>query len=247
MRYLSLFLFLFCVLPACQHSSKQAKTAKHYFEQAKKYKKKRNYTEALKALFSVRKNFLESSYNQKALLMTADIHFEQKKYPQALKSYEKYTKIYGSTDRAYILYQMSLAYKNQLPSRPDYDLELVDKALSTIEELLSLNSSYQSSALKLKQELLQKKQKKELKAILFFEKLDWYRAGLKRAKRFLARYPNSPFKAELLLASVRLAEKSEADPTPFRKELLENHPESKETKLLLKPKSFLTKTIEKLL
>ena len=247
MRYLSLFLFLSSLLPACQHGSKQANTAKHYFEQAEKYKKKGNYTEALKALFSVRKNFFASSYNQKALLMTADIHFEQKKYPQALTSYEKYTKIYGSADKAYILYQMSLAYKNQLPSRPDYDLELANKALLKVEELLSLNSSYQASALKLKKELMQKKQKKELKAILFFEKLDWHEAGLKRAKRFLARHPNSPLKAELLLASVRLAEKSEADPTPFRKELLDKYPQSKEAKSLLKPKSFLTKKIESLL
>ena len=236
----------FYSLFGCQHTSNEKKTAKYYFEKATKYRKKRNYPEALNSLFSIRKNFFESPYNQKALLMTADIYFDQKKYPQAIIGYKKYQKIYGSTDQAYVLYQISVSYINQLPKRAEYDLSLADSALSKIEELLSLNSTYQEKALKMKQDLINKKVEKKLKIILFFEKLGWYKAGLKRAKTLLSFYPNSPLKPQILLASVKLAEKAQEDPSSFKTELLEKYPESSSAKAL-QNRSFLTQIKEKIL
>ena len=237
MKQFFIFLFSFYFLPffiltSCQNTSKKIQTAEYYFKKAEKYKKKQNYPEALNHLFSIRKNFFESPYNQKALLMTADIHFDQKKYPQAVIGYKKYQKFYGSADQAYVLYQISLAYKNQLPKRADYDLSLANSALLTIEKLLSLNSPYQEKALKMKQEILNKKVEKELKAVLFFEKLGWHKAGLKRAKKLLSLYPNSPFKPKILLASFHLAEKTKEDSSSFKKELLEKYSESPSAKAL---------------
>lgn len=247
MRFLIFASFLpFCFLSSCQHTASKKKTAEYYFNRAENYKKKKNYPEALKNLFSIRKNFFDSPYNQKALLMTADIYFEQEKYPQALSAYKKYQNFYSFADQAYVLYQMSLAYKNQLPGRSDHDLTLADQALLKIDKLLSLNSPYQEKALKMKQEILNKKMEKELKTILFFEKLGWNQAGLKRAKRLLALYPNNPLKPQLLLASVRLAEKTNKNPVPFKTELLEKYPESPSAKSL-QNSSFFTQIKQKLL
>ena len=233
------FLFVllpFFLLPSCKHFSSDSKKqpASYYFERAKRYKEKQNYSEALNQLFSIRKSFFDSPYNQKALLMTADIHFEQEKYPQAITGYKKYQKLYGVADQDYVLYQMSLAYKNQLPKKADYDLSLANKALLKLAGLLKLNSSYQEKALKIKQEILNKQLEKEVKTVLFFEKLGWNEAGLKRAKRLLSLHPNSHLKPKILLASVRLAEKSQQNPSAFKKELLEKYPKSAYTKSLQK-------------
>ena len=247
------FVLLPLLLPSCKHFSSDSKkqSASYYFERAKKYKEKQNYPEALNQLFSIRKGFFDSPYNQKALLMTADIQFEQEKYPQAITGYKKYQKLYGAADQAYVLYQMSLAYKNQLPKKADYDLSPANKALLKAGELLKLNSSYQEKALKIKQEVLNKKLEKEVKTILFFEKLGWNEAGLKRAERLLSLHPNNYLEPKILLASVRLAEKSQQDPSAFEKELLKKYPKSAYTKSLQKRvhqnKSFIKTIKEKIL
>lgn len=252
MKFLFVLLPLF-LLPGCKHFSSDSKKQppKYYFDKAERYKEKQNYPEALSHLFSIRKNFFDSPYSQKALLMTADIHFEQEKYPQAITGYKKYQKLYGAADQAYVLYQMSLAYKNQLPKKADYDLSPANEALLKVTELLKLKSSYQEKALKIKQEILNKKLEKEVKTVLFFEKLGWNEAGLKRAKRILLLHPKSYLKPKILLASVRLAEKSQQDPSAFEKELLEKYPESAYTKSLQKKayqnKSFINAIKEKIL
>ena len=241
-----LILISIFTLFSCTHTSDTKKTARIYFETAEKYKKNKNYSKALENLIKIRKSFFDSSYNQKALLMTADIYFDQKKYPQALAGYKKYQKIYGSADQPYILYQMTLCYKNQLPSRAEYDLSIADFALVKVEQLLRLNSTYQKKALKIKQELIDKKAEKELKTILFFTKLGWQKAGFKRAKELLAFYPKSSLKPKILLTAIQLAEKLKEDSTPFKKELLEKHPQSASAQNLGK-KSFLQQIKDKIL
>ena len=231
---------------SCTHTSDTKKTAKIYFEKAEKYKKNNNYSKALENLIKIRKSFFDSPYSQKALLMTADIHFDQRKYPQALAGYRKYQKLYGSADQPYILYQMALCYKNQLPPRAEYDISIADSALLKAERLLKLNSSYQKKALELKQELIDKKAEKELKTILFFTKLGWQKAGFERAKELLAFYPKSSLKPKILLAALQLAEKLKEDSTPFKKELLEKHPQSASAKNLGE-KSFLQKIKDRIL
>jgi len=250
MRFLSLILAFF-LLSACQHfdffsKDKVTKTPQYHFEKAKRYKDKQNYSEALNQLFFIRKSFFDSSYQEKALLMTADIHFEQKKYPLAITRYTKHQTLYGK--QAYVLYKISMAYKKQLPKRSDHDLSLTHKALSSLEELLSLNSSYQAEALNMKKEILNKKREKEFKSILFFEKLGWNKAGLKRAERLLSLNPSPKLKPQILLASIRMAEKSGQDSSLFQKELLEKHPEeAKSLERFLKKPAFFEQLKRKIL
>ncbi|MBC6414829.1 MAG: outer membrane protein assembly factor BamD [Bdellovibrionales bacterium] len=227
----SFFLF------SCTHTSEKKESPKVYFEKATKYKKNKNYQKALEYILRLRQNFFESSYNQKALLMTADIYFEQEKYPQALLSYRKYQKLYYNSDQAYVIYQIALCYRNQIPSRVTYDLTVADKSLLEITKLLTLDSPYKEKALKLKQEILNKKAEKELETISFFKKLGWYQAGFKRVKDFLSLYSKSSLKPKALLIAVRLAEEIKEDSTPFRTELLKEYPRSKFAKKL-KNRSF---------
>lgn len=223
---------------SCSHSSKTEKTAQAYFEKAQKYKKSRNHPKALENLQKLRKEFFSSSYNEKALLMTADIYFDQKKYPLAQSSYEKYQKLYPKKNKEYVLYHLALSYKNQLPSRSDHDLSSAELALSTLEELLALNSSYHKSALKVKKEVLDKKTEKELKTILFFKSQGWLKPAFKRVKKLLKTYPDSSFTPKALLTASQLAEKLGEDPKPFKKQLLNKYPKSASAKQLKSPTLF---------
>ena len=89
MRFLLLLPLFFT---SCVHNSKDQNkvSAKLYFDKAVQYKENKNYIKALEKLGELRKQFFYSRYNQKAILLTADIYFAQDKYSQAAQSYEKH-------------------------------------------------------------------------------------------------------------------------------------------------------------
>ena len=193
---------------------------------------------ALEQLSKLRQEFFNSSYNQKALLMTADIYFNEKKYLQALKSYQKYQKLYPESKTDYILYQTALAYNNQLPKRAEQDLSFADLALTTLKPLIAKPSPFQEKALKLEKELLNKKAEKDLKRVLFHKNQKQYSTGFKRVKDLLKNYPESSSESKALLTAFQLAEKLNEDSKVFKQKLLEKHPQSLEARLLTNPSFF---------
>ena len=242
-------LTVFSLLWACEHSSKskEVKTAKFYFEKAQNYKKRKDNIKALESLTKIRQKFFFSPYNKKALLMTADIYFDQKKYQQAVQTYKKYQSRY-SQKKDYVLYQLGLSYKNQLPERSEHDLALALPALEAFDQLLALKtqSPYKKKALKAKQEVLDKKAERELKVALFFKTQAWYQASFKRIKYFILFYPKSPLMPKALLTAVELAEKLNEDTEPFKRRLLEEYPQSSSAQNLEK-KSFFSIIKQKVL
>ena len=213
----------------CTHSSqlKETKNAQFYFERAKHYKEKGDNIKALENLAKIRQNFFYSPYNRKALLMTADIYFDQKKYHQAAQTYKQHQSLYAP-QQAYVLYQLGLSYKNQLPDRSEHDLSLATLALAAFDQLLALKekSPYKQKALKAKQEILDKKAERELKIALFFKTQGWYKAGFKRVQYFIKHYPKSFLMPKALLTAFELAQKLDQNPEEFKQRLLKEYPQS---------------------
>ena len=249
MRFFTLFLCFLFFIGACNHNSKskELKTAQFYFEKANHYKNRGDEIKALEYLSNIRKKFFYSSYSKKALLMTADIYFDQEKYQQAVQTYKKY-KLFYSENQDYVLYQLGLSYKNQLPNRVEHDLSLTAPALSAFEQLIALkgDSTYKKKALKARQEILDKKAERELKIALFFKTQGWDKAGLKRIQYFIKHYPNSLLMPQALLAGFELAKKLNQNPEEFKKRLLKKYPKSPEVKSLTN-NSFLILMRKKLL
>ena len=249
------FVFLLPLLfTGCTHNDKrQAKehAPKFYFDKAVQYKEKRNYTRVFDNLRKLRRHFFYSKYNEKALLLTADIYFAQDKYSQATQSYEKYLNLYPEKQKDYVLYQIGLSYKNQLPHRPDQDLSLATFALEAFDKLLSLKktSPYKEKAKKEKQEILDKKASRELKAILFYRKQGWNQASFNKVKYFIKNYPKSPLMPKALLVGFQLARLLNYNSENFKKTLFEDYPNSKEIKSLYETKntSIFSKWKQKLL
>lgn len=231
-------LLLSLFFTACIHKSKNQKketSAKVYFDKAVQYKGSKNYIKALEHLRELRKQFFYSRYNQKALLLTADIYFAQEKYSEAAQSYEKHLGLYPETETAYVLYQIGLSYQEQLPHRPDHDLGLSVPALEAFNKLLNLKESspYKQKAEMERQKILNKKADKELKAILFYKKQGWNKAAFKRVQYFIENYPDSPLMPKALLEGFFLAKILNEDSESFKKRLIDNYPESGEVQSVL--------------
>ena len=136
MKFLSLLLP--ALLLSCSTASKkESQPAEYYFNRALKYKKSGSVDLALENLSQIRRNFFDSPYNQKALLLTGDIYFDNDKPKLALQSYKKYQRFYPDSQKEYVLYQMALCYKEQLPSWAENDLSPADSALSILQDLLN--------------------------------------------------------------------------------------------------------------
>ena len=178
--------------------------------------------------------------------MTADIYFDQKKYKQSAQIYKKYQSRY-SEKADYVLYQLGLSYKNQLPQRAEHDLSLAKPALRAFDRLLILKDTpYKQKALKARQEIINKRAERELKIALFFKTKNWQKASFNRIKYFIKVYPKSPLMPKALLTGFELAEKLNKDSEPFKQRLLKEYPQSSFTKKLGKS-SFLSIIKEKTL
>ena len=247
-----IFLLLPFLLSSCVHSPQLDKpSAKFYFDKAIYYKEKGNDIKALENLRKLRQQFFYSLYNEKALLLTADIHFAQDRFPQAVKSYEKHLNFYPSNQKDYVLYQIGLSYKNQLPHRPEHDLSLAEPALKAFSTLLNLKSDspYKLKAKIEKQKILDTKASKELKIALFYKKQGWNQAGFNRIQYFIKNHPTSPLMPQALLTGFQLANLLNINSEEFKKNLIKNYSDSQEAKSIYKEKdsSFLNKWKQKLL
>ena len=231
------FLFLPLIFTSCIHNSpKQQKEAGpgFYFDKAVYYKEKANYIKALEQLKELRKQFFYSSYNQKALLLTADIYFAQDKYSQAVQSYEKHLDLYPKEQTGYVLYQIGLSYKNQLPYRSEHDLSLAEPALKAFNALLNLKSAspYKEKAKTERQQILDKKASKELKAALFFKGQGWNESSFNRIQYFVKNYSKSPLMPKALLTGFQLAVLLGKSSEEFKKDLINNYPNSLEVQAI---------------
>lgn len=237
-------------LTSCHQTAKNTqKDPAYYFNSALKHKENKNFKRALEDLGNLNKNFFYSSYNQKALLLKADIYFADDKFSLAASDYEKHLQLYPQEKRDYVLYQTGLSYKNQLPGKSDNDLSLAEPALQAFQQLSHLKSPYKQKALKEKQDILNKKAEKEFKTASFFKKQNKGKAAFKRLQYIIQAYPNSPLMPQVFLLSFQLARQLNKNPEKFKNELIKNYPNSKETKSLSKgaKKSNLEKLKKKIL
>lgn len=222
----------------CANSSKTEKRAgpKAYFDKALYYKERGNYPKAFENLKKLKQRFLYSSYNKKALLLTADIYFAQKKFALAVQSYKKRLSLYPEDQKSYVLYQIGMSYKSQLPDRSDHDLSPAEPALKAFERVLKLkaDSPFKQKARAAKREILNKMADRELKTALFFKTQGWNRAGFGRVQYFIKKYPESPLMPKALLTGFQLARRFGKNPEKLKDRLIKGYPDSKEAKTILR-------------
>ena len=213
-----------------------------YLKQARKHKENKNYALALSSLTKLKERFFYGKWSPEALLLKADIYFQQAKYSSAIRHYKSYFRAYPLLKRDYALYQIGMSYKNQLPRRSVHDLKFAEPAIQAFDKLLRLkpSSAYKEKAFEAKKQIEGQLAEKDLRAILFYKKLAWDGPGLSRLKRFIKKYPESPLMPKALLAGLRMAERSKADPKNFKQALRDRYPDSPEFEKSKKRESFFS-------
>ena len=242
MRSCLLSVLIFSFLFACSHKEKLSKDPSSYLDQTQKHIKNGNYIKARESLKKLKKNFFYGPWSSEALLLRADVNFHQAKYSSAIHHYQSYLKTYPFKKKDYVLFQIGLSYKNQLPRRAVHDLRLAEPAIKAFRQILKLSSasSYKAKALEAIKQLERQQTEKELKAILFYKKLGWNRAGLLRLKDFIETHSKSPLMPKALLAGIRMAERGQTNPKVFKQMLREKYSNSPEFKASKERESFFS-------
>ena len=240
-----LLVFLPVFLANCVQTPKPEElSAKEHFEKALENKKNKNYAKSIENLTDLRRFFFYSPYNQKALLLTADVYFLDRQYEQAIESYKKHLNLYPNKDKDYVLYKIGLSYRNQMPRLSSYDLSQSQPALEALNHLLSMEESqYKEKAVLIREEILNKQAEKQLNIALFYKKLRWNQTAFHRLNYVISNYPNSLIMPKAYLAAFQLAEVLNKNPEKFKEKLLKKYPDSEEAKSVLerKPPSLFSK------
>ena len=229
-------LICFLLLSSCSHFSLGARgsvkkgSAKFHFKKANFYKNKRHYQRALSHIQELRRQHPYSEYSDKVFILSGDIYFKQKKYKEAMLSYEKHLTFYPIVRRDYVLYQLGLSYKNQLPRRAVNDLSLSEEALEYFA--LIEDPEFKKKAQKQKGLIEERRAEKALRACEFFRKIGFKKIALKRVKDFKKRFPGSQFLSQALKIGYEMAYDLKQDTSSFKDEILKNHPKSEAAKFV---------------
>ena len=203
------WLIISCFLLACQSFNKDAKTAPELLEKAQSQADRGYYLEALDTILKLKYQFPYSAQATKADLLKADIFFDQSEWESASKAYQKFIHLHPSHSEAeYAFYKQILSWNRQVPSIPDRDLSLSDKALSLIAEFLKKypKGKHTKEIKDIQNEIHDKITKKEVQiAQFYFKKKKFSKETLNRLDTIILKYPKSKWHQEALGLAMKFA------------------------------------------
>jgi outer membrane protein assembly factor BamD len=157
-------------------------------------------TEAAKKFTDLGKQYPESDWARKGLIMTAYAQFESADYESAIGSAERYVKLYPKTpEAAYALYLEASSYYNQIPDIAR-DQERTAKALATFQQLVASypNSEYVDDAKYKIQVCADQLAGKEMSVGRFYLTRHNYTAAINRFRTVLSQYQTTRHAEEAL-------------------------------------------------
>ena len=205
-----ILLLLMLCLNACQSFQKKTLSAKELFEKTKSQAKRGYYIEALEGISKLKYQFPYSPYSIQADLLKADIAFDQGEWGQALKTYEIFLELYPRHEKAqYAYFKQVLSWNRQVPKKAARDLSLAQGALTAAEGFIKKypKSLHLEEVKKIKKEILQKVEEKELHIARFYFKTSRYKAALGRLKDLIKKSPSKKNLKLALLLAKRAAKK----------------------------------------
>jgi outer membrane protein assembly factor BamD len=107
-----------------------------------------DYEGAAKKFGQIDKQYSQTEWSRKALIMSAYANYEGKKWDDAINDSKRYVQLYPSSkDTAYAYYLLAMSHYNQIPD-VTRDQERSEKALAALQELVNRypKSEYVSDA-----------------------------------------------------------------------------------------------------
>lgn len=195
----SLLLALALIVGGCAHDETKIRSARELFQEATELAEKGKVEKAVEKFMEVRTYYPGDELARKALLATADLHYDEEDYASALQSYEEFRLLYPTDFEAgYSLYRIAMAHFNQIGTLDRDQTETV-RSIQTFESFLSSypDSPHAEDA---------KARLAEAKSVLakhyvyigkFYLKKKEYGAACKRFQYVREHYPNVPLDDDL--------------------------------------------------
>jgi outer membrane protein assembly factor BamD len=172
--------------------------------EAKRFSKKNKSDKAKKSIQLIMEDFPDSKERITALMMLADIHYNEDEFEESTFHYQKFTELYPAhrhVDRAHFYKAMSNFKLADLASR---DLTPVNSALEGFRNFVTdfPGSKYKGQAKKRINQCLDILAQNIFEIGKFYYRTGSYQSAIIRLKNLMAEYPNHSYiaEAEFLLA-----------------------------------------------
>ncbi len=132
-----LLLALVLIVGGCAHDETKIRSAQELFQEATELAEKGKVEKAVEKFMEVRTYYPGDELARKALLATADLHYDEEDYASALQSYEEFRLLYPTDYEAgYCLYRIAMTHFNQIGTFDRDQTETV-RSIQTFENFLS--------------------------------------------------------------------------------------------------------------
>ncbi len=194
-----LLLVLVLIVGGCAHDETKIRSAQELYQEAAELAEKGKVEKAAEKFMEVRTYYPGHELARKALLATADLHYDEEDYASALQSYEEFRLLYPTDFEAgYSLYRIAMTHFNQIGTLDRDQTETV-RTIQTFESFLSSypDSPHAEDA---------KTRLAEAKSVLakhyvyigkFYLKKKEYGAACKRFQYVREHYPDVPLDDDL--------------------------------------------------
>ena len=195
---------------------------------------RKNYRQAIEAFYKLKYDYPTEVAAMIADLKIADAHYADKKYEQAIDSYDDFRKMHpASSYIPYVVYMLGLCnYK--LSYSIDRDQTYTQKALNEFQYLLTHfpNTPYFWDATEKAKACMKKLFDHELYVGDFYFRIKNYRASLDRYEAALKKYPDVPVEPKNLYRLGILYQKTDRMDEARKAwvSVINNHPKSKYSK-----------------
>jgi outer membrane protein assembly factor BamD len=225
---LILILFLFINFNCSTTEERKATSPSKLLREAKRFSKKKEVDKAKNSIQLVMEDFPDSKERITALMMLADIHYNEDEFEESKFHYQKFTELYPAhryVDRAHFYKAMSNFQLIDLASR---DLTPVNSALEGFRNFLTdfPNSKYKGNAKKRINKCLDILAQNIFEIGKFYYRTGSYQSAIIRLKSLIAEYSTNSHivEAEFLLAESYFHEQNYEEARTRYKKVLQKYP-----------------------
>jgi outer membrane protein assembly factor BamD len=221
-------LFLFFNFNCSTTEERKVTSPSKLLLEAKRLSKKKESDKAKNSIQSIMEDFPDSKERITALMMLADIHYNEDEFEESKYHYQKFTELYPAhryVDRAHFYKAMSNFKLTDLASR---DLTPVNSALEGFRNFLTdfPDSKHKDKAKKRINQCLDILAQNIFEIGKFYYRTGSYQSAIIRLKSLMAEYPTHSYiaEAEFLLAESYFHEQNYQEARTRYKKFLQKYP-----------------------
>jgi outer membrane protein assembly factor BamD len=212
----------------------KGRTSDQLYKEGMSQLKSKDYRQAVETFYKLKYDYPTEAAAMLADLKIADAYFSDKKYAEAIESYEDFRKMHPASPYIpYAVYMLGLCHYEKMHSI-DRDQTNTERALSEFKYLLTHfpNTPYAWDASEKIKECMQRLSDHEVYVGSFYFRMKKYRAAIQRFEAALTRFPSIPLQDDVLFDLGEAYRRTEQYDKALRtwQALVKQYPKSKSAK-----------------